>query len=187
MSWLLEVICAYVVDLIYARLQEPITGATLSNAFNMKPFLVRRSVHLTSPHQLRSLFTSYALPGPRIYRERRTFSRIRPWYCLLPPPSSMSLLMTALDEIPKAGPNLINHGWIPTSRREMRYSHKWMNQTAAARFLSTPRFIIFYPTVDGTCQLRRLCAAFRCYFGQLQGANHSTPHKSLLYIPILPP
>ncbi|CAE6484746.1 unnamed protein product [Rhizoctonia solani] len=83
---------------------EPVTASSISNAFNVTPFFLGPSVDLTSPHQPdpSSPVTQFL---DRAYTEQGAHSVIYAAFgtVFFPPPSSMSLLMAALDEIPKAG------------------------------------------------------------------------------------
>ncbi|KAJ1302252.1 hypothetical protein OPQ81_001072 [Rhizoctonia solani] len=83
---------------------EPITSAALSNVFSTTPFLIGPSVDLTPPQQLDpdSPVTQFL---DRAYTEKGAHSVVYVAFGTLffPPPTSISLLKTALDEIAKAG------------------------------------------------------------------------------------
>ncbi|KAG8746664.1 hypothetical protein FRC11_012625, partial [Ceratobasidium sp. 423] len=83
---------------------EPVTVAAFSNVFKKTQFLIGPSVDLTAPHKpdpespvTQFLDRAYTEKGPHsvVYVAFGTF--------FFPPPSSVSLLMAAMDEIPKAG------------------------------------------------------------------------------------
>ncbi|CAE6522489.1 unnamed protein product [Rhizoctonia solani] len=104
--------------------QEPVAAAAVSITYNINPFFIGPSVDLGLLHQ----------PDPdspvtqfldRAYTEKGTHSVIYVAFgtVFFPPPSAMSLLMTALDEIPKAGFRFI----FALSSPDAELDQSWMD------------------------------------------------------------
>ncbi|KEP48858.1 UDP-glycosyltransferase 74C1 [Rhizoctonia solani 123E] len=103
---------------------EPVAAAAVSITYNINPFFIGPSVDLGLLHQ----------PDPdspvtqfldRAYTEKGTHSVIYVAFgtVFFPPPSAMSLLMTALDEIPKAGFRFI----FALSSPDAELDQSWMD------------------------------------------------------------
>ncbi|CAE6484169.1 unnamed protein product [Rhizoctonia solani] len=189
---------------------EPIAAAALSNTFSINPFFIGPSVDLASPHKpdpdspvTQFLDYAYTEKGARsvIYVAFGTVS--------FPPPSSMSLLMTALDEIPKAGFRFIFALSSPSAQLDQSWmdAHvqagnaifpEWTNQTAVLEhpaihyFLSHGGWnssteaivrgvpILFWPIAgDQPLNAVQIAAIHDCGFELLQ--VRTGPAKSISY------
>ncbi|KAH7332786.1 hypothetical protein B0J17DRAFT_632076 [Rhizoctonia solani] len=108
---------------------EPITAFAVSSTFNITPFFIGPSVDLTSPHQPdpESPVTQFL---DRAYTEQGAHSVIYIAFgtVFFPPPSSMSLLMAAMDEIPKAGFKFI----FARSSERAQLDQAWMDMHVQA-------------------------------------------------------
>ncbi|KAH7332789.1 hypothetical protein B0J17DRAFT_146256 [Rhizoctonia solani] len=108
---------------------EPITASAVSSAFKITPFFIGPSVDLTSPHQPdpESPVTQFL---DRAYTEQGAHSVIYIAFgtFFFPPPSSMSLLMAAMDEIPKAGFKFI----FARSSERAQLDQAWMDMHVQA-------------------------------------------------------
>lgn len=103
---------------------EPISASYLSNAFKMTPLFIGPSVDLPSPHQPdpSSPITQFL---DQAYTERGAHSVIYVAFgtVFFPPPSSLSLLMAVLDEIPRAGLRFI----LALSSESAQLDQTWMD------------------------------------------------------------
>ncbi|CAE6482177.1 unnamed protein product [Rhizoctonia solani] len=121
---------------------EPITASAISSALKVAPFFIGPSVDVASPHQPdpNSPVTQFL---DRAYTEQGAHSVIYIAFgtFFFPPPSSMSLLMAAVDEIPKAGFKFIfalsseraqiDQAWIDAHvQAGNAIFPEWTNQTA---------------------------------------------------------
>ncbi|KAH7332791.1 hypothetical protein B0J17DRAFT_632080 [Rhizoctonia solani] len=167
---------------------EPITASSLSRALKVTPYFIGPSVDITSTHQ----------PDPdspvtqfldRAYTEQGAHSVIYIAFGTLffPPPSSMSLLMAAMDEIPKAGLKFVfarsseraqlDQAWMDgTSRQEMRSSP---NGRTRLQFLSILRSITSCLMGDQPFDAVQIAGVHDCGFELLQ--VRTGPAQSVAY------